>query len=189
MLFKILYYSIDFLGRAFNKVIVAPCKKRPCAKCGENVIFSRNTKLTWENIYIGNDVSINEGAYFLSTRAKIIIGDHVMFGPNVTIITGNHKTDTIGRYMSTIRDEEKTPDLDEDVIFEGDNWIGTGCIILKGVTVGEGAIISAGAVVTKNVEPYSVVGGVPAKQIKYRFNEEQIRQHKKILNANVTGDQ
>ena len=112
-----------------------------------------------------------------------------MFGPNVTIITGNHKTDTIGRYMSTIRDEEKTPDLDEDVIFEGDNWIGTGCIILKGVTVGEGAIISAGAVVTKNVEPYSVVGGVPAKQIKYRFNEEQIRQHKKILNANVTGDQ
>lgn len=113
------------------------------------MIFSRNTKLTWENIYIGNDVSINEGAYFLSTRAKIIIGDHVMFGPNVTIITGNHKTDTIGRYMSTIRDEEKTPDLDEDVIFEGDNWIGTGCIILKGVTVGEGAIISAGAVVTK----------------------------------------
>ena len=59
----------------------------------------------------------------------------------------------------------------------------------KGVTVGEGAIISAGAVVTKNVEPYSVVGGVPARQIKYRFNEEQIRQHKKILNANVTGDQ
>ena len=59
----------------------------------------------------------------------------------------------------------------------------------QGVTVGEGAIISAGAVVTKNVEPYSVVGGVPAKQIKYRFNEEQIRQHKKILNANVTGDQ
>ena len=48
MLFKILYYSIDFLGRAFNKVIVAPCKKRLCAKCGENVIFSRNTKLTWE---------------------------------------------------------------------------------------------------------------------------------------------
>ena len=90
MLFKILYYSIDFLGRAFNKVIVAPCKKRLCAKCGENVIFSRNTKLTWENLYIGNDVSINEGAYFLSTRAKIIIGEHVMFGTNDTIITVNH---------------------------------------------------------------------------------------------------
>lgn len=61
-----------------------------------------------------------------------------------------------------------------DVIIGNDVWIGTNAIILPGVTIGDGAVIAAGAVITKDVEPYAIVGGVPAKIIKYRFDFETI---------------
>ena len=100
-----------------------------------------------------------------------------MFGPNVTVITGDHRTDLIGRYMTSVRNEEKLPENDQTVVFEGDNWIGANVTILKGVRIGKGAIVASGAVVNKDVPPYSIVGGVPARVIKYRFSEEQIKEH------------
>lgn len=63
----------------------------------------------------------------------------------------------------------------------GDNWIAANAIILKGVNVGRGAIVASGAVVTKDVPPYSIVGGVPAKVIGMRFDESQIEEHEKML--------
>ncbi|MBE6589652.1 MAG: CatB-related O-acetyltransferase [Ruminococcaceae bacterium] len=135
-----------------------------------------------QNIILGNDVGIGAEALFMCTRAKIIIGDHVMFGPRVTVITGGHRMDLIGRYMTTVTNEEKRPEDDRDVIFEGDNWIGANVTVLRGVTVGEGAVIAAGAVVTKDVPPYSIVGGVPAKVIKMRFDEETLAKHIETLN-------
>ncbi len=74
--------------------------------------------------------------------------------------------------MKSIGDDEKLPENDQDIILEGDNWIGANAIILKGVTIGYGSIVAAGAVVTKSVPPYSIVGGVPAKVIKPRFPEQ-----------------
>lgn len=134
---------------------------------------------------IYNDIYIGPNALFLSTRAKIIIESHVMFGPNVTIITGDHRTDVVGKYMTEIKDEDKLPENDQDVRILGDNWIGANSIILKGVTVGEGSIVAAGAVVINDVPPYSVVGGVPAKVISKRFNQHQLKEHKiKIKGGN-----
>ena len=117
----------------------------------------------------------------LSTRANVYIGDDVMFGPRVTIVTGNHRTDLIGRTMKSVTDDEKLPENDEDVIIENDVWIGANATILKGVTVGEGSIVSAGSVVTKSIPPYQIWGGVPAKFIKERFNENELKEHLKIL--------
>ena len=105
-----------------------------------------------------------------------------MFAPNVTVVTGSHRYDVIGKYMKEIDNTQKLPENDQDVIFEGDNWIASNAIILKGVTVGKGAIIAAGAVVTKNVPPYSIVGGTPARVLKMRFNEQEIIEHEKQLN-------
>ncbi len=164
-----IYKICDFFSRAGYKLIAMPLKKALFANCGKKVHIGRNGVFTYENIVIGNNVSIGRNADFLSTRAKIIIGDHVMFGPRVTVVTGNHRIDIKGRYMDEIKECEKRPEDDEDVVFKGNNWIGTGVIILKGVTIGEGAVVSAGAVVVKDVPPYSIVGGVPARVIKMRF--------------------
>ena len=106
----------------------------------------------------------------MCTRAKIIFGDHVMTGPGVTMITGGHRIDIPGRPMKSIHNNEKLPENDQDIILNGDNWIGANSIILRGVTIGEGAVVAAGAVVTNDVPPYSIVGGVPARVLKRRFD-------------------
>ena len=90
----------------------------------------------------------------------------------MTIITGDHRIDILDKPMTQVTDREKRPEDDQDVVFEGDNWIGANATILKGITICEGAVIAAGAVVTKNVEPYAIYGGVPAKKIRDRFPNE-----------------
>lgn len=138
------------------------------AECGENVRFSKTSSFSGiENIHIGNNVSLSS-ATILTTRAKVFIGDYVMFGPHVTIVSGDHRTDILDRPMMTIKDSEKLPENDMDIHIEDDVWVGANAVILKGVTIGTGSVVSAGAVVTKDVPPYAIVGGVPAKVIKYR---------------------
>ena len=136
----------------------------------------------YPNLYVGNHVSIGYNADFVASRSKIIIKDHVVFGPHVSIRGGDHRVDIVGRFVDTVRDDEKLPENDQDVIFEGDNWIGMNSTILKGVTIGRGCIVAAGAVVNKSTPPYSIVGGVPAKVLKMRFSDEGIIAHEEILN-------
>ena len=171
----------DLIKRLYNK-IYTPLYKREMIKCGKNVNFSPfNSVFTYSSMSVGNNVSIGYHADFVATKSKIIIGDHVMFGPHVSIRGGDHRFDIPGRLIDSIGDDEKLPENDADVVFEGDNWIGSNAIILKGVTVGKGSIIGAGSIVTKDVPPYSIVGGNPAKIIKMRFTEEEISKHKNIL--------
>ncbi len=153
------------------RVFVMPTRKALFAECGKHVFVGKGGQYTHENIHLGNHIFLAPNVNFMCTRAKIYVGDHVMFATGSYVITGNHRIDIPGRFMDSITDEEKSPEDDQDVVFKGDNWIGVGAIILKGVTVGEGAVISAGAVVTKDVPPYAVVGGVPAKVIRRRFEK------------------
>lgn len=168
-----IYQICNGIRRAWNKLIVSPVKKSALGKCGKNVKLGGGRLYGAKNIRIGNDVSIGDGYLFMCTRAKVVIGDHTMFGPGVTVITGGHRYDIQGRPMISVKEEEKRPEDDRDVIFEGDNWIGANATILRGVTIGEGAIVGAGAVVAKDVPPYTIVGGNPAKVIKHRFGDEK----------------
>ncbi len=185
---KNLLYSLYILIKYFKKVVyrfvLEPLKLSLVAEHGHDCRIGKGTKVYYKNLFIGNNVTIGECNNFINSRANVIIGDYVMFGPNVTVITGGHRTDILGRKMSTVTNSEKLPENDQDIVFEGDNWIGANSTILRGTRIGMGSIIAAGAVVTKNVEPYAIYGGVPAKLIKYRFSEEKLKEHIAMINRN-----
>jgi maltose O-acetyltransferase len=114
------------------------------------------------NVFIGSNTSINRGTEFFPSwhhrkHVSITIGSHIRIGPNVRFLAAGH--DVEDRYLS---------DTAESITVEDWCWVGGNSIILQGVTVGEGAVVAAGSVVTKDVKPYTVVGGVPAKFIKER---------------------
>jgi acetyltransferase-like isoleucine patch superfamily enzyme len=114
---------------------------------------------------IGNNSSI--GTYnYIGCSGFIEIGNNVMMGPRVGLFAENHLFD-----RTDIPMHEQGVKL-EFIKIEDDCWIGTNSVILAGVTVGKGSIIAAGSVVTKDVKPYSLVGGVPAKLIRSRIKEE-----------------
>ena len=176
-----LYYTIYVVRGCTNRVLSFFYKKM-LRGCGSNVRFSALTSdFTYRNVTIGNDVYIGPHALFLCTESQIFIGNKVLFGPHVTIIGGDHRITDVGRFIYDVLD--KHPEDDQDVHIEDDVWIGTNTTLLKGVTVGRGAVVAAGALVTKDVPPYAIVGGVPAKVLKYRFTPEQIQEHERQLYA------
>ncbi len=164
------YTLIRRFRTGLYKLLCAPFVKMSFGSCGKKVSVPRECLFSGiENVYVGSRVAFGTGVTVLSTRAKVCIGNDVMFGPNVTIITGDHRIDIPDRTMYSIADSEKLPENDLDVVIENDVWVGANVTILKGVTIHTGSVIAAGSVVTKNVEPYSIVGGVPARLIKKRF--------------------
>ena len=161
----------------------APVWKRAMRHCGRGVYLrpmSSDIKGV-RNLSVGDGTSIPKGATFYCTDAPLTIGRKVIFGPRPTIITGDHRTDLIGKYIIDVTTEEKLPENDLPVVIEDDVWCGANVTILKGVTIGRGSIVAAGAVVTQSFPPYSVVGGVPAKLLKMRFTPEEIVEHEKML--------
>jgi acetyltransferase-like isoleucine patch superfamily enzyme len=172
----LLIYSIKFIDRFLMYIF-----RSLFEKCGKEVYFHpTKSTFSYKNISIGNHTYIGPGAYFLSSESKILIGQGVSFGPNVTIVSGNHAFHIVGRLLADYKLTDKNKNDDEPVIIEDDVWIGTGVIILKGVTIGRGAIIGAGAVVTKSIPPYSIAAGVPAKVTKFRWDTEIIIEHENI---------
>jgi acetyltransferase-like isoleucine patch superfamily enzyme len=150
--------------------------------CGRNVVFfPTNSDFLYQNIFIGNNVFIGQGASFIASISYISIGDKTFFGPNVTIRGGNHSSHIVGKFMADYTSADKLPDDDAPVIIDEDVWVGTGAIILKGVRIGRGAIVAAGSVVTKNVPPYSIFGGIPAKLLRFRFSIDEIIEHEVLL--------
>lgn len=180
IIYKLKSKTATLLHRVFSEPII----KGSFASCGKKVRIGRKSRFSGiENVSVGDYTSLGSGTNILTTCAKVKIGSHVMFGPSVTIVSGDHRTDVVGKYMSEIGDGEKRPEDDLDVVIENDVWVGTGAIILKGVTIGRGAVVAAGALVTKDVPPYAIVGGVPAKIIKMRFSPEEIAEHERMLDV------
>ena len=164
--------------------IWAPIWKKCMKHCGKNVYLrpiSSDIK-GLNNLSIDDYTLIPKGSTFYCTRAELRIGKKVIFGPKPTIVTGDHRIDFIGRYIIDVSDDEKLPVQDAPVVIEDDVWCGANVTILKGVTIGRGSVVAAGAVVTRSFPPYSIIGGVPAKLIKMRFSPEEIVQHEALLN-------
>ena len=136
---------------------------------GNNVSIHRNTIIECtgvirnlgEGLVIGNNVGIAQNC-FIQVRGKVTIGNDVMFGPGVSVFSEEHGFEDLEKPMISQAETRRPVQIGNNV------WIGTRAVILGGVTIGEGSIIAAGAVVRESVPPYSVVAGVPAKVIRSR---------------------
>ena len=115
------------------------------------------------------------------TSSRVIIGRYCSIAGQVTFLPGgNHRTDFVSTYPFRIRwgldgaAEDGNPYSKGDIRVGHDVWIGEGANILSGVSIGHGAVVAAFSVVTKDVPPYAIVGGAPARVIRRRFTPEQI---------------
>ena len=127
-----------------------------------------------KKIRLGHHVGIGHNCLFL---ADTDIGNYVLIASHVAFLNSDdHRYDVVGK---TIWDSGRGDQF--RITVEDDVWIGHGAIVLTPAIIGRGSIVAAGSVVTKNVPPYAIVGGVPAKILKMRFNQEQIKEHERRL--------
>lgn len=169
------YYHIIY------KMFLEPYYRTVFKKYGNKVRIGRHCDLYYANIEIGDNVFVGDHASFIASIATIHIGNHVMFGPHVTIRGGTHRIDLVGRYMDSIKESEKLPENDQDVWIDDDVWIGCNVTILKGVHIGRGSVVGAGSVVTKDIPPYSIYVGNHPSLFKQRFSDEEIIKHESLL--------
>ncbi len=180
-LFKIKRQSRDIIAHFFRKPFIGHLGKGSCLKPGVviggnpyRVRIGRNFKV-WNNailsvgngfIVTGDNGLIGAGSILNASKGKITIGNGVAIAPYCKIFSFSHHFSK----EQGIKNSYKIA----DVIIEDDVLVGAGATILPGVSVGKGAIIAAGAVVCKNVDPYTIVGGVPARKIGSRvYDVEQ----------------
>lgn len=159
--------NIDYSARIYIDLAVD-------FRLGKNVSIGANTVIYCTNEDNANDkpsrLIIGEGTYIGEMNnirvggALIHIGKKCLISQHVSIIGSNHSTGVGNYIMDQPWDCRKV-----DVIIEDDVWIGCGSKIMPGITIGQGAIVAAGSVVTKNVMAYTIVGGIPAKYIKNRM--------------------
>ncbi|WP_205512160.1 acyltransferase [Longitalea arenae] len=147
-------------------------------------IWGRDKVVIGRNFYIGRDSFI---------EADVVIGDNVMFGNRVAIVGRyDHHYQLPGvpiRLAPQVRDPKYNwKGIGLVTTIEDDVWIGYGSTVMGGVTIGEGSIIGAGSLVTKDVEPYSIYAGVPAKKIRGRFdNAVDLQTHLKLVKSKYYG--
>lgn len=128
-------------------------------------------------VYVGNYTYGTINLVSSNNTSRVKIGHFCSISDNVKFIINNdHPTNHISTYPFKARILHDKPEAISkgDIIVHDDVWIGINSTIMSGVEIGQGAIIAAGSVVTKDVPPYAIVGGVPAKVIKYRFEQEII---------------
>lgn len=167
-LFLFFYYLVLYhlpnryfpMGKTLSKIRGSYISLILGNKCGKNLELEGQVLMgKMDDIQIGHNVQINER----SRIRNVIIGNDVMIAPEVYFLHSGHHYDRQDIPMRW-QGESHYP----HTIVEDDVWIGARCIIMPGRKIGKGAIVAAGSVVTKDVEPYTIVGGNPAREIKKR---------------------
>jgi len=149
-----------FFG-GISKKIRAVCASILFEKCGSNINVEHGADFgSGGQLEIGDYSGIGVNC---QVPFNIKIGKHVLMGPDVVVLSQNHRFDNLDQPIMFQGYVQYDP-----VVIQDDVWIGCRAVIMPGVKIGEGAIIGAAAVVTKDVTPYAVVGGNPAKIIKMR---------------------
>ena len=138
-----------------------------------------NSVFDLSSVSVGNHTYGNIKILNFGKQEKLTIGHCCSIGPEVVfILNADHNYNYVSTFPFKVKMGidgcDKEGISKGDIVVEDDVWIGMRCTILSGVHIGRGAVIAAGSVITKDVPPYAIVGGVPAKVIKYRFSEKVI---------------
>ncbi len=160
-----------------NHVKIRSLNANLSSEYGKNVIIAEETWIS-KNVEIGDFTYINKGS---SVFSKCTIGKYCSISSNVTIGAKEHNYNMVTTHPILYDKKYSKKNIcfestAEKIEIGNDVWIGIGVVVLRGVKVGNGAVLGAGSVITKDVPPYSIVGGVPAKIIKYRFDENKIKE-------------
>lgn len=154
-------------------------KRTRYGKCGEHVHLCPPILITLpSHVYLDDYSRIQPYTQIIGTEGKFILKKYAVISAGSLILTDNH-TPTVGlpQYLSYTH----INDVGRTIVVEEDVWVGAGSILLSRSEIGRGAVVAAGSVVSKEVPPYAVVAGSPAKVIACRFSVEQILQHEAIL--------
>lgn len=128
-----------------------------------NVIIQKNTEISiYQKIQIGKNSSIGKNS---KVQGPIKIGENVMIGPELLTMTKNHKINNLNMPMNTQGDTQP-----KEIVIGNDVWLGARVILLPGITIGNGAVIGAGTVVSKDIQPYDIVVGASQRVIRSRRN-------------------
>ena len=148
------------------------------AYIGANVkVYNKEKFIMDEHTGIGNNSII------MNKYANFIIHRYSGISINLVAVTGNHPM-IVGRFyrtISKINDHLDISKYDKDIVIDEDAWTGANVTLLSGVHIGRGAIVAAGAVVTKSMPPYCICGGVPAKVLKFKWTIGQVLEHESKL--------
>lgn len=135
-----------------------------------------------ENVYMYENTKV-ENSTISAVLSKFIMKKGSAAAEGLSVHTGNHMQ-SVGKFYRTITNEDKLNSgkvFDKDVVVEEDVWIGCNVTLLSGAHLGRSSVIAAGAVVTNNIPPYCIAGGVPAKPIKFKWTINQILEHEAAL--------
>lgn len=159
-------YSLQFLLKNL-KDMSRKYRKKEFLRTGENIVIQRNCLISHPSkVEIGSDVYIGSNCKIYSVGG-LTIENGVVLGSNITVLTTNHNYNSVG--VKTLPYDQSN--IDKPVLIKEYCWIGLNSLILPGVVLGKGAVVAAGSVVTKSVPDRAIVGGNPAKIIRYRNDE------------------
>lgn len=156
--------------------------KTSIKKHGKNFRLGPNVTIyNFKEFRVGDNVFIGDKTSIIGI-VPVTIGDNVMFGPEVMIRGGDHNYSVVGVPIA----EVKSGGINLPIVIENDVWVGARAIILKGVKICEGAIVGAGALVNKEVVPYSINVGFPSRPVKCRFSKENLKKHLTMMESNYS---
>ena len=160
----------------FNKILLSIVNFRWKKNNQKNNIKLKSV-IPLEMLDVGKATYGNLNIKVYDKKAKIKIGNYCSIADNVVFLVGgehDYKRISTFPFQSLIYKQKTKKNEKNDIVVDDDVWIGYEAVIMSGVTIGDGAIIGTRAVVTKDVPPYTIVGGVPARQIRKRFSEDTI---------------
>lgn len=181
---KLINLHIPF-GRFSEENLKWKLHKLQLGYLASDAVFDKPKYYGWPHkIFLYENTRLAAGAKFIQSdkaEGRFIVMKNSGIAQDVTIITNSHNSHPIIGQDHRVQAKNHEGDIDKDIIVEEDAWIGINATLMPGVRIGRGAIVGTGSLVTKDVPPYSICVGFPAKFLKFKYTIDEILEHEQKL--------